>query len=43
MDYQRLVSYIYSYPEGVKGEKCRICKGIGASGAVQVKHQLKRR
>lgn len=40
MDYQRLVSYIYSYPEG-KGQKCRLCKGISSSGQFKLSISLR--
>ena len=41
MDYQRLVSYIYSYPEGVKGRKVGFAKALVHQGQLQLSISLR--
>ncbi|MGN0319420.1 MAG: hypothetical protein ACI4D1_00775, partial [Lachnospira sp.] len=41
MDYQRLVSYIYSYPEGVKGENVGFAKALVHQGQFKLNISLR--
>ena len=41
MDYQRLVSYIYSYPEGVKGRNVGFAKALVHQGQFKLNISLR--
>ena len=41
MDYQRLVSYIYSYPEGVKGRNAGFAKALVHQGQFKLSISLR--
>ena len=41
MDYQRLVSYIYSYPEGVKGRNAGFAKALVHQGQFKLNISLR--
>ena len=41
MDYQRLVSYIYSYPEGVKGRNVGFAKALVHQGQFKLSISLR--
>ena len=41
VDYQRLVSYIYSYPEGVKGQNVGFAKALVHQGQFKLNISLR--